>query len=676
MSTNTEIVETIPFNFDEVYEGIAAKFADKGYDSLYEGSNTSQLIAAMSYLTSMLNANTAVNINETLLTLANKRDNVLKDARILGYEIVHITSYRYNITIQYEEVGTYIIPKYTEFKSGDNLYYYMGDEDSFDITIAGGTHEIEVKEGELKTADAYPDLLHIVTTSVITDGEAEIQYYIDIPFTNIEDQGIEAFLTYYDESGNLRANEYWTRSDQFMIDKDSVLENQFMRLDNIEYKTGRIYFKLAGIGPGIRVGTLVDLNILISKGDLGVMENIPLTSLDKAAVISYSLVAKGSQEEEIQSIKDNAPLFHNSANRVITKSDYIAMSTRHTAVSAVEVWDGDSERIPKAGYIWFSFLPNSITGDNATLNVYDFDDTKLFFNLFEPENQDTWFVTDEQIESTVIDGEGKIVNPGVWDVLNQYKVPTLVFENRHPLYIDFSLTIDVMKYIVKTSKADIYQNIFNIVQRYFEGVDIEGVVNIGEQLVKFDTEYFNSNLDRRIDTDLTDITGFSTDLITTIMLSEKNLTQQVANTDNYDIFIPLSVPYEDYFSGTGELISSMMPNINTLDFINSYELVVDWGTPSTSDEETLLLTYNITSNGVVVGEYAVFNSVRKEIIVTLYVGDLTGTPDGNYATPGGYTLAHFNTVENTKYDLSLSYYSPNFKTIKNCIPRLKQVLFQ
>ena len=54
MSTNTEIVETIPFNFDEVYEGIAAKFADKGYDSLYEGSNTSQLIAAMSYLTSML----------------------------------------------------------------------------------------------------------------------------------------------------------------------------------------------------------------------------------------------------------------------------------------------------------------------------------------------------------------------------------------------------------------------------------------------------------------------------------------------------------------------------------------------------------------------------------------------------------------------------------------------
>jgi len=81
-----EIKETVPFSFDEIYDGIADLFADKGYDSPYDGSNLSQLITSMAYTVSTLNANTAVNINETILTLAQKRDNIVQDARLLGYE--------------------------------------------------------------------------------------------------------------------------------------------------------------------------------------------------------------------------------------------------------------------------------------------------------------------------------------------------------------------------------------------------------------------------------------------------------------------------------------------------------------------------------------------------------------------------------------------------------------
>ena len=57
-----KIKETVPFSFDDLYTKTATKFIENGYD-VQEGSNTMQLVTAMSYLISMLNTNTAVNIN-------------------------------------------------------------------------------------------------------------------------------------------------------------------------------------------------------------------------------------------------------------------------------------------------------------------------------------------------------------------------------------------------------------------------------------------------------------------------------------------------------------------------------------------------------------------------------------------------------------------------------------
>ena len=42
------IKPTIPFNFDEIYTNVQAKFIENGYD-YQEGSNTAQLFTAMSY---------------------------------------------------------------------------------------------------------------------------------------------------------------------------------------------------------------------------------------------------------------------------------------------------------------------------------------------------------------------------------------------------------------------------------------------------------------------------------------------------------------------------------------------------------------------------------------------------------------------------------------------------
>ena len=80
------IKETLPFNFNDIYSEIKANFSTAGYD-IAEGSNSSQLLTSITYLVSNLNANTALNVNETILAYANEKDNVINDARNFGYEI-------------------------------------------------------------------------------------------------------------------------------------------------------------------------------------------------------------------------------------------------------------------------------------------------------------------------------------------------------------------------------------------------------------------------------------------------------------------------------------------------------------------------------------------------------------------------------------------------------------
>lgn len=175
--------ETVPFNYDEIYSIVQQKFADKGYDT-QEGSNTMQLVSAMSYLISMLNVNTAVNVNENLLTLARKRNNILHDSRILGYEPGNKISYQYVLTLKFtpdtDENGNYIntsfsIPKYTKFTSGGLNYYYMGDLIRFPNVIEPFETTIIVKEGNLIKADENPALIYSITTVTDNNGKTEVQ---------------------------------------------------------------------------------------------------------------------------------------------------------------------------------------------------------------------------------------------------------------------------------------------------------------------------------------------------------------------------------------------------------------------------------------------------------------------------------------------------------------------
>ena len=652
------IKPTIPFNYDDLYSSVQQKFVDKGYD-IQEGSNTMQIASAMAYLVSILNTNTAININETLLTLARKRNTVLHDSRILGYEPGNKVSYQYYITLKFtplkDENQNYVptsfdVPKYSKFTANSKNYYYYGDLIRIKDIIEPLEMTIIVKEGNLLKSETTSDL-KVTIGSISENGTSKTQYYVDVPYSDVEDDGIDCFLTYYDDNANLVSKELWTKFDRFQIDIDTILNKQFYRLNVIEYNFPRIYLKLPNTGKDLRVGTVVEMNILVTSGIDGEMTELPKTDEIICEIIDYKLKLQGTNEETIESIKYNAPLFYNSANRAVTKNDFISICNRLTSIDKTYVWDGNDEYPQKQGMIWFSFIPQ--TRDR----VFESDMFRSVYRLENPYDKVNWFLEDLEITDS---------NESIFNKLESYKIPTMTLVHRHPIYMDFYFTIEIIKYDITTSESKQNAAIFKIIDEYFFKADTYNT------LENFETEFFLSNLIKKIDTQLADITGVNITVKNDIKLSSKYISNEFFGDDivrTKKVLIPLGFPYVNIYSSYGKILSSKLPKIDTDNFLSNYSIKVDYDQiPDNSinsdvvqlDINLYLRDYDI--NDVLIetkvgkiGSYRIFH--ENNIVVELIISDI-------------FTE---EMCDNAK--INITYPNNNIKFSKNCLPRLNTVDF-
>ena len=625
-----KIKETVPFNYDELFAKTRDKFTEKGYDA-QPGSNVMQLVTAMSYLVSMLNVNTAVNINEMILTLARKRNNILQDARLLGYEPGNKVSYQYEIELTLDG-GDFILPKYTEFISGDKKYYYFGDLIQLTDAPHGFKLKIMIKEGVLFKASETNEL-SITIGEFTENGVQRPQYYIDIPYNDVEDEGIEAFLTYYDENGILFSKEQWKEIETFTVDADTILNKQFYRLNNIDYNTPRIFFKLPNTSDDLRLGTKIEMNILKSSGIDGEIID-ELTTTLPVTITNVELKLQGTAEETDESIKHNAPLFWNSANRAVTKNDYMSICERLTLIDRLYIWDGNNEvpRVP--GKVWFSFLPGTL------IRKFLRNPFKNQFVLYKFEDEENWFLESSEILN-------------VFNYLDAYKIPTLELIHRHPVYIDFEFDIEILKYDIMERESTQNDIIFKIIDDYFFKSEVKnGALT---KLETFETEFFKSNLVKRIDMQVTDITGLNLGIRTTIPLYSRNIVQEDSSKK---FIIPLGLPYESMYDAlTGDLIIDSMPNIDNDEFIDSKNLYVDWSILTGSESTKEIVSLDVYLDTDIVGSYTIYNGIQVifEIIID------------------GVIINESDIVQKI---LNVSYKNGNIQMTKNTLPRLKKINFK
>ena len=673
------LLNVVPLDFEEIKKFIVDKFVSKGYSADFEGSNAAVLADIISYTLSHLNTNTAFNTGEMLLTTATRTESVLNLARQQGYEAQGIISYQYKITLEMKPDTTvapnstvkriYELPRYSKFTSGTKSYYYMGDTLTFqrsnkDINdLEMGFFSVTIKEGTLYQHGDYPGTLTLTIPTIYNDDASlTTQSYIDIPFTNVEDEGVEIFLTYVDEYGVVQYSEEWTKTKQFLLDKDAILNKKFFRLDDIKLKTPRVYFNMAGVGTVLRLNTDIEINALISTGAQGVASgimNIPSPTNTKFAIYDgadatkkQTLMVVGRDLESIELIRENAPLFHNSANRAVTKYDYQSIINRQNSTQYSQVWGGEVETPVKLGHIYASIVPTRVpttfTPDEYlyTFTLDNADDGALLF-LQETEYRNNEF-------------------SGIFDVLDEFSVITIQKNHRSPVYLDFNYDIRVVRYNRTVSKQAVHQSIFDVTRQYFT-----------QSIEQSEANYFHSNLIKRIDTNISDSSGVVVNLNIDINIYPQNVEQALTDVIQEKIFTAyLAIPYEVYYDGT-TVITEVLPNINTVAFLPLKDLVVDYTNihlpmPLSDIASNPYFHYDILIDGIVCGRYHVQQGAVKYIRVDLYVlvdGTLPVSTQWNTTT---LVVSNFAEVRKMKLD----YYSDSMSFFKNSFPRLKSVVFR
>jgi hypothetical protein len=776
------MLEVVPFNFEEIKESLKNKMkeSDVFKDVDYEGSNISVLITLLASAAQIVNANTSFGINEMLLTDAVDRTNILKVARNLGYEALRRKSAEFEITLvpklnindwPANEI-TFRISKYTRFKASNNLYcYYMGED--FERTITkqdilnyneNSRIKLKVKEGILIKNTDRDDFNYVINTFVDYNGEIKVESSVLIYEENIEEDGIEVFVTspddinvYFQEeiptmvpknslwvrtansnglikdiaqetniyiakaegSSNLMKGEWeflsswrnstnsviknyknnplldiqsvdpmksrpFTKRTYFVVD-DEVDNNKDSFLPLLDFDTNflRLYFSYGRTGKNLYPGSKVSVNVLKSSGSLGnditsieiedelLKENLVLETGSAPIMVSV-----GSDEESNESIKINAPVFYNTANRAVTARDYQAICERRTEIQRCAVWGGEQKIEKEIGNVYLSFL-SAVTAQ--FLDKFNHDNYNNVYRLEKTDLYDQNGVALEPDSASYYDTNFYLTETNISDIikyLERYKIMTMSLIHRNPVFIDVDYKIKVMRYL--TDRKNTQQAIFNVINSYFKS-----------DMNEFNVEYFNSNIIRMVDNQLGNISGVEIDAEFSINLSSGNF---IKVNDNYMFQFYLEFPFEDLYDNTVQklVIPENLPNIDTVDFIKSstnsvdHSLVVDFTRIKHSIDVTVpyeineiselsnLVVLPIVFAGKDVGMYIIRNSdldSNNYIRVDLWINN--GENDNSVFANSTLLKSYFSQPQKIR----LANKTDNFRFMRNSLPRLNSVEF-
>ena len=703
MNENENITSAVlPYSQTEIESVMKQIMYSNGVtDVMYEGSNVSQLTSVVSYVIATLNANTAMNIQETLLPLATKRMNILFGARQLGYEPHAVKSYKYRLLLKpvYDQTKTIIDPntgkeivdpyntedrkitlvKNTRFKAGDKYYYYVGPTfmdaitvNNFDITFYNDetqgrpkqeiSLEIPVIEG-IMTTPLEDEMLRMVAVDYAENGQTKTKQDYLVGYTDVEeDYGLQVYLTYIDDNGYPIYNEEWKKSEQFLIDESfEYNKRKFIRKENIILGYPTIFFQFAGLGEGIRTGTEISVNVLQSSGPdgeaFGEFEVTDTSFSEQMEVIEYDLIEEGRTSETDQEIKDNAVVFKNTANRAVTRYDYITLTKHHELVSEADAWGGEEETPKEKGNIWISCTPAKQTRPIIeTLDGYKIDiGTPSHDQSSEiQKNWKNWYLSDQDYQTVI-------------GYLDAYKIMTMDINYRHPLYMNFDYNVDIVKYDLSKDPKLVNAIVFNTINDFFLN-----------NLEKFDSEYLNSNIQRVLDTVLGYNTGINYELEVTGTLCEDMIDKFKKDTYNQNqILVSLSWPFEDIFTEDSDINTDVLPKIDGFFgvteggylYVNYSELQ---GQEPTRKETNIYYMNTLREEDTerILGKYIIDTEKFEIELIFDFDGDITLDEIFGEPVNGVREYAEFN-INYYPYDKNLV----NLSFSRNRIPRLRSVIF-
>ena len=344
-------------DFDQIKENLKDYFRNNPNgeyaDWDFEGSGLNHLLDILAYNTHY-NAVVAHNaMNESFIDSAQIRSNVVSRAKLLGYTLRSKSAAMAKISLTFPSSVNRNLSTYTLFKgqtltsSIDGVTYSYITLDDYtakldEINAEYVFDEIIVYQGRMKEISFAVESGNIEQKYIIEDNNIDLDHMSVDVFDNAYSTSVETYSLFESLSNVGPSTAAYFINENY----DGNYEIQFG--DNIFGK------KPASLN-------VIKIKYLSTRGDAGNGANVftwtsPGTVSPTITVLSGA--TNGSEKEDIESIRQNAPLSFIAQNRAVTSTDYKTLINQIlNNIETVSVWGGEDNDPPQYGKVYVSIKP-------------------------------------------------------------------------------------------------------------------------------------------------------------------------------------------------------------------------------------------------------------------------------------------------------------------------------
>ena len=335
----------------------------------FAGSNLQVILNLISYQAQLNAYSTNMIANESFLSSATIRDNVVSNARTVGYTPVSARGATSTSTFTYTLSETAFpsgFPAFLELQAGNvwqtasginNFFFSVVDPQTAPVSSTGVCTftNVVVTEG-------------IYLTDSFTVDKADYNQRFILKNQNIDSTTIrvevqqnpnEEYNTFFEQANNLvtvgpQSNVYW--------------------LEEVDEEYTELTFGDGLFGKALKDGAKINVAYIVSSGEkangvdckstFAYGGDIIISTGEKVTIVptlnSATVSTGGANIESVTSIKFNAPKSYAAQNRCVISQDYETIIREiYPAASDIYVYGGEELDIPEYGRVFIAIKPNS-----------------------------------------------------------------------------------------------------------------------------------------------------------------------------------------------------------------------------------------------------------------------------------------------------------------------------
>lgn len=339
---------------------------DEFKDYNFEASGLSNILDVLAYNTHLnaLIANFA--INESYLTTAQLRSSVVSVAESMGYVPDSKTSASAAVNISVDlssltnQPSSITLPAGTQFTgSMDGQTYVFNTtetltavNDSGIFTFAGinGSTDVLIYEGAYRIKSFIVGSYSSNEIYVVPDNNMDIKTVRVKVYPNLDTDQFEEYYNVFTAS---------TLNEQSRLYNIKESPNEYFELN---FGEGNSLGRLPEAGNKVEV-EYISTSGKVANG-IAIFNAVDDYNYDgtdyPVSVTTVSEAAGGSDKEEMETIKRNAPYRYSTQNRMVTATDYSSLILRKfgSSIRDIKCWGGEDNVFPEFGVVFISVIFN------------------------------------------------------------------------------------------------------------------------------------------------------------------------------------------------------------------------------------------------------------------------------------------------------------------------------